>query len=121
MLNELLFETGPALKVIFEIGFEPKEEEFYEFTEEHYEKFHREVGDTSEKMYMLLPKDYRHLSAHEVIAVTETERNSLLKANQIIDRYCLGSGKKFNTYEDKLRYAAKMLPSVFSENTKFSG
>lgn len=30
---DLLFNVGPAIKAIFEIGFEPKEEDFYELTE----------------------------------------------------------------------------------------
>lgn len=111
---------GPALKVIFQIGFEPKEEDFYEFTEDRYQKYHREMGPTPEKMYMLLPKDYRHLSAHEVMAVTETEKDNLLKATRIIEQYCLDSNEQFSTYEDKLRYAAKMLPPIFSDNTKLS-
>ena len=114
MLEDLFFKTGPALKIIFDIGFEPREEDFYEFTQEHYEKYYRVAGETSEKMYMLLPKDYRYLT-HEVISVTETQKNSLIKAARIIERYCSNSNKTFDRYEDKLKYVAKMLPPVFTE------
>ena len=40
---DLFLEGGKAIKIIFKIGFIPKEEDFEEFSESDYEKYHKEV------------------------------------------------------------------------------
>src|SRR5665647_1171649 len=67
MLEELFFHTGPALKFIFKLGIEPKDEYFFEFTEEDYNKLKTQGEDVEETMYMFIPDtvSYTHLRAHE--------------------------------------------------------
>lgn len=48
---DLFLEGGKAIKIIFKIGFIPKEEDFEEFSESDYEKYHKEVGETEGKMF----------------------------------------------------------------------
>lgn len=52
--------------------------------------------------------------------VSRSQKNSLLKAAKIIEDYCLKSSKVFKSYDEKLKYAAALLPDVFSNNTKYS-
>lgn len=44
-LVEVFNNIGPALQVIFRVGIEPKEEEFYIPTNEHYEKIKKQEID----------------------------------------------------------------------------
>jgi len=50
-LLDLFFEGGEAIMVIFKLGFIPNEEDFKEFSESDYVKYHKEVGETEGKMY----------------------------------------------------------------------
>lgn len=52
-----------------------------------------------------------------VVCMTESEKDTLLKAVELINTY--GKGKTFRNDEEKLHYAASKLPDVFSKGTKF--
>lgn len=117
MLN-LILNVGPAISCIFQLGFEPKEHDFYEFTEEQYEKLKKEKGRVSGRWYLLLPQNYQSQNG-ELLIVNEKEKENLLQSAQIIESYCKKNNKFFQCYEDKLTYVAKLLPRVFSEGTKF--
>ena len=120
MLEELFFHTGPALQLIFKLGVEPKDEYFYEFTEEDYDKLKTQGEDIEGIMYMLIPDNYKYQASKEVQVVSECEKNSLMQAARTIERYCENSKLTFDLYEDKLKYAASRLPDVFSKGTKFN-
>lgn len=57
---DLFLEGGKAIKIIFKIGFIPKEEDFEEFSESDYEKYHKEVGETEGKMFRFV-QGFLHL------------------------------------------------------------
>lgn len=116
---DLLFEIGPAIKVIFQLGFEPKEEDFYELTKEQYDRLKSEGEDISTKWYLLLPKNYS-FQGNEVVTVSEHDKENLLRAAIKIESYCKDVDKVFKNYEEKLYYVANRMPGVFSEGTKFS-
>ena len=120
MLEELFFNTGPALKFIFQLGIEPKDEYFYEFTEEDYNKLKTQGVDVKETMYMFIPDGYKYQASNEVQVASESGKNSIMSAAKTIEIYCEKSKLTFNLYEDKLKYAASRLPAVFSEGTRFS-
>jgi len=120
MLEELFFHTGPALQLIFKLGIEPKDEYFYEFTEEDYNQLKTQGEAAEGTMYMFIPDNYKYQASNEVQVASESEKNSILEAAKIIERYREKSKLTFNIYEDKLKYAASRLPAVFSEGTKFS-
>ena len=44
----LLFRIGPAIKAVFELGYEPKEELFYKVTADQYEQLEKEEDITPE-------------------------------------------------------------------------
>lgn len=115
---DLFLNVAPAVQVIFELGIEPKEEDFYELTEEQYELFSEQGNEVNCKWYMLLPKNYS-LQGREVITVNEKQKESLLKAVKKIQSYCEDSEKTFRNYEEKLYYVAKRMPDIFSKGTKF--
>ena len=121
-LFDLFFGTGPSLKLIFELGFNPSDDDFLELIPEQYEKFYRECGKTDQKVYALLPKDPRqcaHVAADEVMAFTEDDRAFLKSAWSKIERYCSKADRTFRSDEEKMIYAASQLPEVFTKGTRF--
>lgn len=121
---DLLFGAGPALQIIYKIGFRPKEEDFYELTDDQYEKYCKDTGDTSgQRVYMILPrnpKDYANTaSGDEIMALTESDMDSLERGWGIVERYCEKSGREFHSDEEKLQYAATLLLDVFTKGTRF--
>ena len=117
MVFDLLFRVGPAVKAIFELGYEPKEELFYEVTDEQYEQLEKEGENIiSQKWYTILPRDPKY-TVPELIIVDEKEKVALLDAAKYINGLCEKTNKceSFANYEDKLQYVANVLPPLFSE------
>lgn len=122
-LFDLFFRTGPAIQVLFKLGYMPKDEEFYEMTCQQYQHYFDVYGHTDEKIYLLLPEDqkkYTELASGDAFCMKESEKDSLKDAEKIIEEYCRKSDKQFLTFQDKLRYAATCLPDVFSKDTPFA-
>jgi hypothetical protein len=117
--------SAEALAVVFKLGFIPKKEELYEFTPEQYEKYYETENKepTGEKIFMLLPDDikkYNEFAAEDVYIFMERDIAYFEKAKRAIDRYCANSDMPLETFEDKLRHTASLLPSVFSEGTNYN-
>ncbi|MCD8267299.1 MAG: hypothetical protein LUD46_01730 [Parabacteroides sp.] len=123
-LFDLFFRAGPAVQVIFKLGFIPKESEFYELTRQQYQDYFDTVGYTDEKVFILLPEDkgkYKDFAAGgNVFCMTESEKDSLKDGAAIIEKYCKDSGKLFNSIHEKLCYVASMLPDAFSKDTPYA-
>lgn len=54
---DLLFRVGPAIQAIFELGYELKEEFFYELTSEQYIQLEKEGKDLSKRWFTIIPKN----------------------------------------------------------------
>jgi|SRR3989339_1267631 len=119
MINEIFFKNGPALQYIFKLGLEPKEEIFYEFTEEQYDELKNQYEQINEAMFMLIPDEYKDQISKGVLIVSQSEKDSIINATKIIDNYCSSSNQTFNTFDDKLKYVSSLLPDVFTEGTKY--
>lgn len=120
---DLFFRTGPAIKVIFTLGFIPKDSEFYELTCQQYQYYFDTLGHTDEKVFILLPEDkdkYKEFAAGDTFCMTESEKDSLKDGAAVIEKYCQDSGKQFNSIHEKLSYVASQLPDVFSNETPFA-
>lgn len=119
---DLLFGAGPAVRQIMGMGFMPKDEDFLELTPEQYKKYYDQEGYTEEKVYALLPKDPAHYVSSEYSELnvcTESDIAAMKRGWQIVENYCIKSGKTFATEQQKLAYAASKLPDVFSKGTRF--
>lgn len=75
---DLFLEGGKAIKIIFKIGFIPKEEDFEEFSESDYEKYHKEVGETEGKMFRFVQGKMDE--SEYVLHLMNLKRKSCLKA-----------------------------------------
>ena len=114
---ELFFVFGPAIQNLFHLGMLPQNDDFVELTEEEKALYFKHNSSTDEKLFKftLLAKDERFKG--NVVCMTESEKDTLLKAVEFINTY--GKDKTFRNDEEKLHYAASKLPDVFSEGTKF--
>lgn len=110
----------PAIKSIFKFGIEPKENCFLKYNKDQSLGSRSRLEDIGETMYMFIPESYKYHKSDEISIVTEFEKNQILKGAELIETYCMKSGRSFPTFEDKLKYAASLLPRSFYEGTKFN-
>ncbi len=115
---DLFFVLAPAIQAIFKLGFEPKEEFFYEFTEDQYQSFKNRGEDISSKLYLIIPDNPKY-QTEESLCVNESENEALLRAVKYIENACNESGNEFVNFRDKLRFISKKLPPLFSEDSEF--
>lgn len=117
---DLLLRVGPAIQAIFELGYEPTEDLFFELTPDQYQQLEREGKDISKRWFTIIPKNPKH-DIPEVLIVDEHEAKALLDAARYINSFCKneGKGRKFASYDEKLEFAASQLPSVFSQSSKY--
>lgn len=119
---ELLFgPLGPALQYIFAIGYIPNQDDFLELTEEQYVAYIKQCGETNERIFMFLPQNPNLLGDdyNEVSCLRESELQAFKDAADLILLYCRKEDKVFNTTEEKLRFMASRLPTVFTEGTAY--
>lgn len=118
---DLLFGWGgQAIQLTFQYGFILKEEDFLELTDEQYLQFHIKMGECNEKIFMIAPADPRNAieaDSTELPIVTESQKDAFLEAAKDIEKYC--EGKDFHTDEEKLRFAARHMPDIFSKGSKY--
>jgi hypothetical protein len=120
-----IFRTAEVLKIIFQLGYIPEKEEFYELTPEQYEQYYKTEGQSDsrdQKVFMLLPhnvKKYNEIASGEARVVTEQEMSYFNNAERLIDSYCKSSDTPFDSFEDKLYYVAKLVPDICVKGTKF--
>ena len=122
MIFDLLFRVGPAIQAIFALGFEPKEEFFFEVTCDQYEKLEAEGFDISKTWYTLLAEDPA-LETRELQIADADEKQSLLDAADYINNVFVNDAEAPQgqlSYDEKLRYVASRIPPVFSEDTKYA-
>ena len=128
----LLFRMGPAMKLIFSIGYIPKREDFKELTSQQYAVFRLKVAEREHKelenqrIFTFLPDDPKvytrvvKVYGNDLVIVSLEEVETFDNVRNIIDRYCEDNKQVFENDTDKLIYMAKTLPDVFSEGTPFS-
>lgn len=121
MFFDLFFRLGPAIQAIFELGFEPKEELFYELTREQYAQLEKEGEDVSKRWFTLIPQNPKQ-DVPELLVIDEEGKAALLDALGYINALCEKSeaADRLVSFEDKLAYAAGVLPGVFSESSNYA-
>jgi len=125
IIDMFLVLTG--VQAIFKLGYIPEDDEFYELTFEQYQAYYSRMERSDNippdvKIYMILPKDmqkYRELASKDVFVLTESEIHLVRKAEELIEKYCVNSGKTFHNLDEKLYYVASVLPNAASKGTKY--
>lgn len=129
----LISQLGPAMKIIFQIGFIPQRVDFKELPPSQCEEFYSQLPPEEVKDYegakilALIPDDealsnkLREILGEQVYTIKEDQFNAFESAANLIDRYIEESGKSFDSLDEKLKYMAKTLPPVFSKGTPYQG
>lgn len=112
---DLFMEGGEAIMVIFKLGFIPKEEDFMEFTQSDYEKYHKEVGETDGKMFVINPSKIAEEGA--LYAFSEFEKSKMLEGAEVIRN--LAKEHLSEDDDETLRYVASVMPYPFSKGSKY--
>ena len=120
--HEMFFDVMPAVLIIYkEYGFIPVEDEICEISKEQYAAYKSQGGDISKRLYTVIPKDYTVLAAsNEIALLTEADISKLMKAASLLHKYAKEGGCKSEDSESVLACAAKWLPSIFTEGTRFA-
>ena len=120
MIFDLLFRLGPAIRAIYDLGYEPREEYFFELNQEQYQALGQQGKDISKKWFTIIPKNPK-LDIPELLIVDEFEKAALCDAVAHINKLCeeeMAQGR-LEKFEDRLKYAAKILPDAFTRSTAF--
>ena len=112
---DLFFEGGEAIMAIFKLGFIPRKEDFKEFSESDYQKYHKEVGETEGKMYRFV--DGKTDETDGVYAFSEFEKGKLLEAAEVIRN--LAKDHLSDSDDETLKYVAAHIPYPFSKGSKY--
>ena len=97
------------------IGFIPKEEDFEEFSESDYEKYHKEVGETEGKMFRFVQGKMDE--SEYVFAFDEFEKEKLLEGSEVIRN--LADDHLSDSDDETLQYVARVMPYPFTKGTKY--
>lgn len=112
---DLFMEGGQAIMVIFKLGFIPKAEDFEEFSESDYEKYHKEAGETEGKMFYLDPDKTE--AEGELYAFSEFEKDKMLEAAEVVRN--LAKEHLSDSDDETLKYVASVMPYPFSKGSKY--
>jgi hypothetical protein len=120
-LNEAMMQIARSLETIFQKGYIPSEDEYYELTPAQYAKYYAAEGHTDKRIFMLLPKNpmYQSTNPREIEFLREDELTWFDKAEKVIECYCRDYGKTFATIEEKLTWLTTVMPPAFSDGTRF--
>lgn len=124
----LINELGPAIMKLFELDSDAREESFTEFSQEYYEAYYEAFSekksvDKRKKLYVFNPSSQNSSDDKEVLVCTEIERTNMIAATEYIESFCEKHNAKsenLNSFEAKLYFMSKRIPSIFSNGTKYS-
>ena len=115
-----MLKVANAVNVIFQHGVEPREHDFHEFTCEQYQAFEMKMRPLAkgEKLFgWFFPK--HGYVGHEILTLTGEEKEHMFAAAAVIEHCTAASGRIFESYTAKLRYAASQLLESYSAGTPF--
>ncbi len=131
-LNFFFFEFGPAMQLIFKLGYIPQIEDFKELTSELYEAMFKKLPEEessplkNKKVFALIPHDEKLREklleeyGNNFVIVGEDEISIFERTANAIENYCRKSGRGFESMKEKLIYMAEILPDVFSKDTPYA-
>ncbi|MEQ1825725.1 MAG: hypothetical protein ABL921_07250 [Pirellula sp.] len=112
-----VFRLIPAMQVIFKNSIEFTPVSFTELTEPQYRAYERKIGQTTEKLYRVIPFEPTFLDSNdeetvllELTIVTETERKLLLDGVACVYRASAEMDVPNPTFEQRLEYLRPRFP-----------
>jgi len=120
-LHEMFFETFPAMKIIFELGFIPEEDDIHELLPEMYALYESKGGDISKRLYTIVSKDENIQTPENKIGLlTEDDLPKIQKGIAAIRIHAKRAGCVSDNSDEILAAAVSVIPAVFSQNSRFA-
>jgi len=90
-------------------------------TPDQYQQLEKEGKDLSKRWFTIIPKNLKH-DVSELLIVDENEAKTLMDAAKYVNHLCekAESQDQFLSFDDKLKYAATILPKVFSQSSIYA-
>lgn len=111
-----------AIRAVFEMQFEIKDEHLIELTFEQYQAAKRQGFDVSERLFRVSRGMFKECNNPqiELNIVSESEIENIRKAIATIYRLSDKSGKEFDSFYDRLKHLKNRLPQVMTEPLNIS-
>jgi len=120
-LHIVFFELMPAISVVYEIGFLPEEGEICELSPELYSQCRSKGNNIAGRLYTVIPKSASAcFKENEIGLLSEADIPKLRNAVGFLRDYAKKAGCESVNGDDVLAAAAKILPPVFSKNSRFA-
>ena len=106
------FQFAEAIKLMFEIGFEPSEESFTECSLDQYRAL-EEQGYAQGRRWFIVTRglfEQRNNPPKELRLVDEAERALLLEAARWVHKVTNASGNTFSSFHERMTYLKDRLP-----------
>ncbi len=109
--------NAAAIRSVFEMQFEIKDENLIELTFEQYQSAKRQGFDVSERLFRVSRGMFEECNnpQAELKIVSESEIQDIKRAVSTIYRLSDKSGNEFNSFVDRLKYLEKKLPPIMTE------
>lgn len=114
MLKALM--TAQALKVVYDHGFEIKDENFVELTYDQYAALEHQGADISKPWFRLTRGIFedRNNPPDEVPIVDESEKNQILEAVQLVHHMTSRADRSFRDFRERLAWLSERLPEAIT-------
>lgn len=110
-LGQFLLLTEAVMRV-FENRMEYTEDCFVELNDQEYASWRRQQMPEKGRIFRVVPHEPTVNADNrlELTVCDELEMYALIDATQLVYHYCEGAAQEFESFEDRLRYAGRMMP-----------
>jgi hypothetical protein len=111
-----LLEASEALRILYALGYEPRDENFVELTADQYEALRAQGGGSDGRWYRITRGVFedRNNPPSELPIVSDPQREALLQAVKIVYDMTAGAEREFNTFSQRLAWLRSRLPAVIT-------
>lgn len=115
----MFLHFAEAIRAIYELRFEPREDSFAECTFEQYSSLEQQGYDRTRRWFVVTGGWFGQVSrpSEELLLVDESERQSLLNAASWITKMTDASGEPFPSFQERLQFLTSRLPDVLWKPT----
>ena len=111
-----LLECAEAIGVLYELGYEPREDSFVELSAGQYQSLRAQGEDTRERWYRVTRGIFedRNNPPPKLPIVSQEQKDRLLRAVGIIYAMSADAGAEVTTFSQRLEWLRGRLPAVFT-------
>jgi len=111
-----LLESAEAIRVLYELGYEPRDDNFVELSAGQYQALHAQ-GDGARGRWYRITRGFfedRNNPPPELPIVSEAQKERLLHAVEILYAMSADAGVEFTSFGQRLEWLRARLPAVIT-------